>query len=487
MDKSVYNMKAEKIQKQVKQGDYETAAKICDGIDWTEVKSTRMLSLVSSVYEHVQRYDTAIDILLMAYEEAQVGRRFLYKLTELALAAGNIREAEQYYRSYLQEAADDNSRYVLRYLIAEAKHESLDKRITILEAYKSREFDEKWSCRLAELYDEAGNGDRCVAICDEIILWFGVGPYVDKALELKEKYVPLTDEQLEHRSNRLQYEENLREVQRAMSGDPDEVMPEVTRPEETDVASESGQSVSTLDTSVIEEEEGRYKEPDELTNTRRVSGKEQLGRTRVFEKVPTEGGEARLFRTMTINRDEPAPAAPVEQPAPADDEPIQMEFVWDEPESEPEPAPAVCRVLFVGGDTPASALESSIEAISKARAQAELPVGQIAKISGAKLNTKGVKASLPSLEGRDLVILGASALDDLMLDEIKAVAEEGKFFALADSPERIEKLQKRYNGETVEEEPASPAPAAVATETSAEAPAEQEAEAPAEETAEEQT
>ena len=481
VDKNVYNIKAEKIQKQVKQGDYETAAKICDGIDWTEVKSTRMLSLVSSVYEHVQRYDTAIDILLMAYEEAQVGKRFLYKLTELALAAGNIKEAEEYYRNYLQEAPDDNSRYILRYLIAEAKHESLDKRITILEAFKSREFDERWSCRLAELYDEAGNGERCVAICDEIILWFGVGPYVDRALELKEKYVPLTEEQLEHRSNRLQYEENLREVQRSMSGDPDEVIPEVTKPEENDVASESGQSVSTLDTSVIEEEEGRYREPDEMTNTRRVSDKDQLTHTRIFEKMPADGSEAKLFRTVTL-ADEAAPApAPAPEPA-REDEPVQMEFVWDEPEPEKPEVPEIKRVIFVGDDTPGGALTKSLEAVRAARAQAELPVGGIVKISGVKLNGKGVLASLPALEGKDLIVLGASALDGVILDEIRqASAETGKFFVLADSPENIASTEKRYNGEEPAAEPGTEAvvepEAEPAAEPDAEAAAEPDAEA----------
>ena len=133
MDKNVYNMKAEKIQKQARRGDYETAAKICDTIDWNQVRSVRMLTLVSSVYEHVKEYDRAIDILLMAYEEAPVGKRFLYKLTELAIAAGSIHEAEEYYKSYIKDAGDDASRYLLRYQLAEAKGEPLDKRIAILE------------------------------------------------------------------------------------------------------------------------------------------------------------------------------------------------------------------------------------------------------------------------------------------------------------------------------------------------------------------
>ncbi|MCD8123533.1 MAG: hypothetical protein LUE23_00605, partial [Lachnospiraceae bacterium] len=149
-----------------------------------------------------------------------MGKRIRYKLTELALESGRVNDAETFYKKYLEEAPDENDRYILRYLIAEAKGEDLDKRIVILETYRKYEFEEQWACRLAELYQKANRKDECVALCDQIILWFGVGPYVDRAMELKEMYVPLTASQREHRENKAFYEARLAEM--ARSGEEEE-------------------------------------------------------------------------------------------------------------------------------------------------------------------------------------------------------------------------------------------------------------------------
>ena len=180
MDKYTYSLKAEKIQKLVRQEDYLEAARIADTVDWKQEHNVRLLSAVSEAYEKIGEYDKAIDVLLTAYERPSLGKCHIYKLTELALAAGHVEDAEAFYRRYLEEAPEENNRYILRYKIAEAKGESLDKRIAILETYKKYEFEEEWACRLAELYNEAGMEKQCVALCDEIILWFGVGSYVDK-------------------------------------------------------------------------------------------------------------------------------------------------------------------------------------------------------------------------------------------------------------------------------------------------------------------
>ena len=212
MDKYTYSIKAEKIQKLVKKGDYEAAVKVADTVDWEEVHSVRLLTITAAAYENVRDYKTAIELLQMAYEESAVGKRILYKLTGLAIADNNVELAQHYYEMYLREAQDDNGRYLLRYLLAELKQEPLDKRIAILETYRKYEFEEEWALRLAQLYDEAGMGDACVKLCDEIILWFGVGEYVDEALELKEKYAPLSAEQQEHRSNKEYYEQRYKEV-----------------------------------------------------------------------------------------------------------------------------------------------------------------------------------------------------------------------------------------------------------------------------------
>lgn len=212
MDKYTYSIKAEKIQKLVKKGEYEAAVKIADTVDWEEVHSVRLLTITASAYENLKDYKSAIELLQMAYEESAVGKRILYKLTGLAIADGDVNLAQHYYEMYLQEASDDNGRYLLRYLLAELKQEPLDKRIAILETYRKYEFEEEWALRLAQMYDEAGMSEECVKLCDEIILWFGVGDYVDEAMNLKEKYAPLSAEQQEHRDNKEFYEQRYQEI-----------------------------------------------------------------------------------------------------------------------------------------------------------------------------------------------------------------------------------------------------------------------------------
>lgn len=227
MDKYTYNLKVEKIQSLVREEEYAAAAKIADSMDWKQEHNVRLLTAVAESYEKSGQPERAIDVLQVAYDRAPIGKRIMYKLTELALQSGKIRDAESYYRRYLEEAPEENNRYILRYLIAEAKEESQENQIRILETYKKYEFEEKWACRLAELYQQTGQKEKCVALCDEIILWFGVGPYVDRAMELKETYQPLTDAQREHRENREYYQARVRAVANEMA----EVMEEKDSPD----------------------------------------------------------------------------------------------------------------------------------------------------------------------------------------------------------------------------------------------------------------
>lgn len=489
MDKNVYNMKAEKIQKLVKQGDYETAAKICETIEWDQVRSARMLSLVSSVYEHVGRYDTAIDILLMAYEEAPVGRRLLYKLTELAIASGNIPEAEEYYKNYIKEADDDNARYILRYKIAEAKDESLEKRISILEAYKRQEFDEQWSYRLAELYAENGDTERCTKLCDEIVLWFGVGTYVDKALELKEQFAPLTESQIDHRDNRAVYEENLRNVQRDFADAPEvstdvasslasgvmeaiesgDDIPQIAiaAPSAMTNAVESGQQVN-VDPSAFHQEDDIYQninedeeEQDAFGNTIRVGEKSDLSRTRIFSKIPENESERKLFSTITasgntIKVEAPSEEDEIQVKAEEPLHPVQMEFDFEDL----KPVPPAVKLIFLESNSPDEAVEEAVEKIKAAHESERTSTCGITKISGMKLNAKGAINSLEALKGKDLIVLGASAMDDEILQELMLVMEKfdtKKFFVLADSPQGIDTVKARLEKMAEEEEAAEAA------------------------------
>ena len=185
MDKYEFNIKAEQLKKQVKAGDYETAQRICDSIDWRRVNNVSLLSMVASVYEHNKDYDEAKEILLLAYEKAPIGKRLLYKLSTLALRQGNVAEAEEYYKEFYDLAKDDPRQHILRYLILKAKGAPATHLISSLEAYNRMELDERWMYELAELYHKAGMSDECVAMCDKIMLMFGIGQYVNKAIYLK--------------------------------------------------------------------------------------------------------------------------------------------------------------------------------------------------------------------------------------------------------------------------------------------------------------
>ncbi len=222
MDRYEYSIKSDRIKKLAERKDYETAAGIADTVNWERVRNVPMLTTVSQVYEKVGRYDEAKDILLMAYEYAPVGKRILYKLTELAVKQKQFDEAEEYLREYTSVAPQDPSRLILRYEISKAKGEPLQRRITILEAYQKRaDLEERWSYELASLYKQAGKNEECIKLCDEIILWFGVGPYVDKAMELKQSLAPLTPEQIEHRENKEAYLRRLKEVEEEFEDDSD--------------------------------------------------------------------------------------------------------------------------------------------------------------------------------------------------------------------------------------------------------------------------
>lgn len=217
MDKYEFNIKVEQIKKLVNRGDYATAMKICDTIDWRRVRNGSLLSMVSQIYEKNEEYQEAKEVLRIAYERAPVGKRILYKLTDLALREGRVGEAEAYYREFCEIAQDDPRQYLLRYLILKEKKAPIEQLIRSLETYTSSELDEKWMYELAELYHQAGLEDKCVATCDTIMLMFGLGKYVDKAMDLKLEYAPLNKYQMDLVENRDKYEAKLRAVEEEYS------------------------------------------------------------------------------------------------------------------------------------------------------------------------------------------------------------------------------------------------------------------------------
>ncbi|MFA9376905.1 MAG: hypothetical protein ACERKZ_09135 [Lachnotalea sp.] len=227
MDKYEYRMKADQIKKLIYEENYASAMKIADTIDWKRVKNVSMLCEVSDVYEKNEKYQESHELLLLAYDRSPIGRMMVYKLAELAIKMEDYEEAINYYREFVHLSPGDLAADILKYKIYKAKETSAEELIPIMEAFKEKEYHEEWAYELAHLYHEAGMGSKCIEECDDLILWFSEGKFVEKAMELKMLYKPLTPEQQEkydHRNDEIEEiteyfdeeEEELAEIQNSV-------------------------------------------------------------------------------------------------------------------------------------------------------------------------------------------------------------------------------------------------------------------------------
>lgn len=224
MDKYEYKLKLDQMKALAAEGDYATAAEIADTINWRRIKNINLLIKAGDVYTKQKRYEEARDILLMAYDRSPIGRMIIYRLSEIAIKMKNFEEAEEYYDEFVELAPHDNLRYVLRYRISKAKGADVHTLITILEELKESEYTEEWAYELAYLYHRAGEVEKCINACDELILWFGDGVYVERALELKMLYQPLTKSQEDKYRSFRQYRDGIKEIR------PEADAPSVTIP-----------------------------------------------------------------------------------------------------------------------------------------------------------------------------------------------------------------------------------------------------------------
>ena len=207
MDKYEYNLKLDQIKSLSSEENYVGAAEIADTINWNKIKNINTLVKAGEIYEKAERYDDARDILLMAYDRSPIGRMIIYRLAEVAIKMGDYDAAKDYYDEFVEIAPHDDLRYVLKYSIKKGQGASYDELIEILEEFKEQEYTEEWAYELAYLYHKAGKTEKCIEACDELILWFGDGPYVERALELKMLYQPLTKDQEEkYRKFRFEHE-----------------------------------------------------------------------------------------------------------------------------------------------------------------------------------------------------------------------------------------------------------------------------------------
>lgn len=242
LDKYEYRVRAEEINALIEKREYAEAVKIADTIDWRRVKSVTMLCKVSELYKMNRRYEDSKEILLLAYDRQPGSRKIVYSLCELCIKLEELVLAIEYYKEFVQIAPKDTGRFILQYRLYEAQDVSLEERIAVLEEYKKRDYREKWAYELAYLYHRIGLATRCVEECDELILWFGEGKYVIKAMELKMLHVPLTPTQREKYDKRFQSAANAYVVKN------NEEEPAVSREEVQEPESEEIKEPVTTDT-----------------------------------------------------------------------------------------------------------------------------------------------------------------------------------------------------------------------------------------------
>ena len=356
MDKYEFKIKVEQIKKLVNKGDYETAMKIADTIDWRRVRSTSLLTMASSIYEKNLEYQDAKDILLIAYERAPIGRGLLTKLTDLALREGNVKEAEAYYREYCDLVGDEDSmQYLLRYLILEAKEAPVEQQINALEQYCQEELDDKWLYHLAELYEKAGRTDECVKACDKIMLMFGIGKYVDKAMEMKLRYAPLNKYQMDLVENREKYEQKLRDVEERYRVDDSYDEEEEDEYGEAELASEVN--------GIMDEEAAEEEAPVEEEAAEEAPAEEEAPEEAPAEEEPAEEAPA---------EEAPAEEAPAEgaaeEEAPAEETPAEEAAAEEAPAEE---APAEEAAAEEAAAEEAAAEEAAAEEAPAEEAPAE--------------------------------------------------------------------------------------------------------------------
>ena len=261
LDKEEFRVKLGQINKLVETQDYKGAMQIVDSIDWRRVKNVRTLCVVGEIYAANKRYEESKEIFLLAYHRAPIGKNILYRLIEVSLKMGQISEATEFFDEYREVAGNDNSQYILKYKIARAKNASLNEQIRILEEYKEKEFTERWSYELAKLYYKAGDKQKCLDLCNEMILWFNDGNYVMKALDLKQRMGVLTGEEKE------KYEQRF--IPKLI---PPEKAKEIRESKETETAGES-----------------EYEESRPVTDTIQVDDERDLNSAETFQEKISKG------------------------------------------------------------------------------------------------------------------------------------------------------------------------------------------------------
>lgn len=427
MDKYEFNIKAEQMRKMAEQGDYKTAMQIADTIDWRRVRNANLLSYVADIYEHNSEYEEAKDILLLAFERAPVGKRFLYKLAEISVKAGDLQDAQEFYHEFCEMSPDDSRQFLLRYLILKAKGASAEQLIAPLEEYTSLEVDEEWLYTLAKLYSEAGCEDACVRTCDKIMLLFGLGQYVDKAMELKLQYRSLSKEQMDLVENRSKYEEKLRKVSEEYAdtdGNLVEAQSPVVKAEvDAELAAET-QSEGTTDTITTPLSEDVQPSSEESATIYQKSAEANAGDQPAYTTAADSMAAATAVSTATVTDPIVASSTSAQgatqtsnhdmQCAAADAVEAIQSAVHKIPRKEEE---LHNYHMIIEAKTRADGLKIAIDEIKYFHDLYGFNF-KVAKTDATRLNERGFAAFVPKIAGKDLIVENAGALTYDVVDEI---------------------------------------------------------------------
>lgn len=423
MDKYEFSIKAEQIKKLSSQGDYKTAMQIADTIDWNRVRNANLLSSIADIYEYNGEYEEAKDILLMAFERAPVGKRFLYKLSELSLRSGSIEEAIEFYKEFLDVSPEDPRKYLLRYKILKAKGAMASQLVGPLEQFTETELDEKWLYELAKLYGEAGREEDCIALCDKMILLFGMGKYVDKAQDLKLRYRPFEEDTRraprkesfalpeeepafeEKNSGQAVYEEKppVREVPEEASRvlAPKEVSREEIQREKEKQAENNSEALSR-----VEEEKP---EQEKASETEAFSKKETVETSNQASKEESKEASEESSKESSEEMAEGKEVAEEEAPATADKKEGSFPTYH----------------MIIEADTLEEGFKIAVEEIKYFHQEYKLEF-KVAKTNADKLNEKGFAPFAEKLKERDLIIEEAGKLKYSVVDEIERYIQNPK-------------------------------------------------------------
>lgn len=452
MDKYEFNLRIDQIKKKIASEDFETAMKIADTIDWRRVRNINILSMVSGVYEKNGEYQEAKDILLLAFERAPMGKRLLYKLAELAIKEGSPDEAEDYYREFCELAPEDPRQYVLRYLILGAKGAPVEQLIHTLEQYCNVELDEKWLYELAELYNAAHMEQLCVMTCDKIMLMFGTGKYVDKAIDLKVQYAPLTDYQMDLVENKDKYEARLKAVETEYNKKKPMVLPideedaqaeqeaaYTKEPEPEEKVLEEQPETVFDDEETGEEESEADSEPEVSSEPEVVSGSSKEDETLRAQLHEAEAQED-LAKEMSRLAEEHGYREETQA--------AQTQVLADIRHLKKGPMYSGSNHLMIEADEPEKGFELAVKTLKRIHQETGAK-NQAAKITGARLNNRGIFTLSDKLTGKDLIIEQAGDMNESILQELNQLMardETGMSVVLIDTAERLEELHKTYPG-----------------------------------------